>query len=393
MESLADVLKEAGVDLTEIALESASGISGDGERVIGVLLRNNRFEYFLAVLTPDETDEPAGLLIPTDFAASVEGISEVGGSTAALALRGAGDMMFVANSFRPDAKPVDVASLDWTGLENDLSFRAFTLGQGLIGLTEDGEGVSGAIGLMGGSYDLGLSAGIALQGQYIGQTGGLNESRAESDGIGPTAFVRYAPGDEGVSLTLTGNYHFLDADTERRYRNGAAIDTAVGKTDGYSFGGELQAGWRFGFGDDVTAMPYLSYQTQHAQLDAYDESGAPFAGSMSEQETTIRKAKLGALGAWRISPEFALTGGVEFAYVDEDVSHAGLNVAALGAGTFGGTGGNRDYGVATLGIGGAYDVNERIKIFGSVDVTKALSSDADDQDIIGGRLGVSVSLF
>lgn len=390
MERLADVLMDAGIDLTDIVIGYATGISGDGERIIGYLQRGEEADSYLAILTPDGL---AGLLGLTDFAASVEGISEVGGSAASLALRGAGDMMFVANSFQPDQKPVDVASLEWSGLGNDLSFRAFTLGQGLIGLTEDGEGVSGAIGLMGGSQELGLSAGLALQGQYIEQTGGLNDSHAESHGIGPTASIRYAPGKEGVSLTLTGNYSFLDADTERRYRNGAAIDTAFGNTDGFSFGGEFQAGWRFGFGSDVTAMPYVAYQAQHAQLDAYNETGAPFAGSMSEQDTTIRKAKLGALGAWRVSDAFSLTGGLEFAYVDEDVSHAGLNVAALGAGTFGGTGGNRDYGVATVGLGAAYDVNERIKVFGSIDVTKALSSDADDQDIIGGRLGVSVALF
>ncbi|MEM7211126.1 MAG: autotransporter outer membrane beta-barrel domain-containing protein [Pseudomonadota bacterium] len=387
---LSDVLAEAGVDMTGVKLASADAISADGDRIVGTLERQGQTDGYIAVLSASSL---AGLLGLADFSSSVEGISEISGSATALSLRGAGDLMFGANSFRFAPGSTDVASLDWSGPGSGFSVKAFALGQGVLGFSEDASGASGAIGVVGGHHDLGLSAGLALQGQYITQTGGQNDSEATSDAIGPAAFVRYAPGESGLSLTATANYGVLNADIERRYSNGAAVETAMGETDGFSVGGEAQVGWRFAFGGDVTVMPYAAYQIQHVELDAYDESGATFTGRMSGQETTIRKAKLGLMGGWQVHPDVRLSGSVEFAHVDEDVSNASLNVAALGTGSFGGTGGDRDYGLATVGIGASYSVNDRVDLFGAVDVTKALRSAIDDQDHVGLRLGISIELF
>lgn len=230
----------------------------------------NQTEAFLAVYD----SRTAAAIAPTNYTTSVEEISPLLQEFGAQAHAGFYQISEVAKNYELAATP-ELVTRGRARLP-DLRYGAFAYGDVIRGRRASGgqaESRDGAAGLMGQS-DSGFRFVLGAELVEFERVSGALESAAEADGFGGVAFLADEPRETGLWVFASSSRLQLEADFDRSYLNGAAVETSTGSTDGSYSGVEVELGYRFRVAARSAVTPFLSYQYGRSAFDGYSETGA-----------------------------------------------------------------------------------------------------------------------
>lgn len=390
---LSDVLVSRGVDLEGLTLGTASAISDDGTVIAGGM-RDDSFQTFQGFVAVVPELGGGALIVPDQFASSFEVLSDAANSTSRTSAQLTDQLSFGLTGWF-DQTPVTQIAASGSSLPISLenNTRGFVLGQGVRSFNSEHSGASGAFGLLHSLPELDLTLGFSVNGHHGHFESEASRSEARASIVGPSVFARFAPESVGPRLIASANASFAKQSSKRRYLNGTSLETATGDTQGYSVGGDIELGWRFAFGVDVSLTPYFGYQAQYTSLAEFAESGATLAGSISSQHAYFGKAKVGARGHWQVSKQTALFGSLGIAHIQEQTSNPVLEVPILGAGPFDLGEADRSYGLADMWFGASHEVSDSATVFGGVRVSRSLGRANDALDTATVSIGAAVDLY
>ncbi|MEM9580807.1 MAG: autotransporter domain-containing protein, partial [Pseudomonadota bacterium] len=140
----------------------------------------------------------------------------------------------------------------------------------------------------------------------------------------------------------------------------------------------------------VILKPYASVSNHSSDLAGYTETGGTFAGTVTNQSSKVRKARIGLETRYRARPNLELTGGLSFDKVSETGTFSTVSVGRLGGAAFGGGSGARSYNTANISIGLNSRVSRNITLHTQIDMTRALTAGASDVNIVAIKLGATV---
>ncbi len=292
MVSVADYLSGLGVDLGTWSLASATGISADGQVMVGFGTDpGGSTEAWLA--------RGAGLTTMSDFVGSLAPVNAAIGSGDAL-LSGS---LTVADEVGRD--------YDCVARRNGHPMQAanclYTVGAFEHAGDEFGNGPGGAIGLIH-RFDPVIRAGIGVdvgtQGNSFADGGSVDATFA-----GVQGFLAYGMDRSGPQISLALSAGGLTVDTTRIYLNGVDPTAASGSTTGSAYGAEARLGWRFPVGVRASLTPFAAFTATGASLDGYAEGSAgPFPATFSSRTKTTADVALGAEMRAAISAQTSIWG-------------------------------------------------------------------------------------
>jgi probable HAF family extracellular repeat protein len=376
------LLEAEGVDLTGIELRDNDGVNDDGTIVIGSTTAGTSF------LALYGHDAGPGLVTTGEIAGSALEVSRVAFLGALAGTELTRNLTNVALNFEL-ATPNEQPTRGFGG--EGVQWGAYVLGQGLRGLDDSNgqsTGGSGSIGLIGKTPG-GLKIGFGIDGQNYDISGAANESSASVDGMGLSAFANYTFGNN-FAVTGVLSYTDFSADVYRRYQNGAATETAFGTTDGKYIGAELAVSYTYNASDRMMFRPYLGAQYGKASFDAYSESGGTFSGTVSEQSTTIKTAKIGADFHYLVNDRTTLTTGIELERTVEDINASTLSVTSLSGAAFGGGTGTGYHTSGTVSLGAHHKLSARTTLYGEIEATNAFGA-SNKWDVAEAFVGLTIS--
>ncbi|WP_281241660.1 autotransporter domain-containing protein [Lutimaribacter saemankumensis] len=390
MLSLSDLLSAEGVNMNGVQLYEARAVSSDGTTITGYMSNtSNQTEAFVAIYDTSAARPVVGVIAPAGYQSSVTEVSQLSLGVAGQGHAGLRQLSDVARTYElPEVQ--DVVAQGFAGTP-EMSYGVFAYGETLWGQDDSAGKARSAAGTAGfiGESSSGLRFGFGIELADLERTEGTLGSFVEADGFGGVAFLAYAPADTGLQASVSAKALKLEADVVRNYTNGAAVETSRGNTDGTYRGIELELGYAFGMSERSTISPFFSYQYSKSKFDGYTETGGSFPGVMSEQSATLRTASVGLAGTYRVSDALKLNGSLALGRTEESVGAPGLSVTGLNGMMFGAATGDRDYGIATLGIGMTYDLSGNARLYTKIDAQKALDSIADDIDAVSVTVGMS----
>lgn len=311
MQSLEDLLTAQGVDISGWELADATGVSGDGEIIVGAGWTGADSQGFIVYLPIDEDGPPPGLTTPERLSRALADTGAAGQQAQGAVMGGLGQTLTVARLFSGSQSLPDrlTGNVQMASLAPNVSYGAprasrwsfyalGNLGNGYFG--ESGSwGLDGAVGLAAD-----VSPGWRVGGGVIGSYSRFDldfggESRL--DALGGSTFAAYE-GANGLRLGAAAYLAQLDVRTDRRYQNGAGIDSSQGDTDGLGYGLALNAGWAFPVASATSLTPFAEVQWSRSELKGYEEHGGAFAASVSDQDGRSTVSRLGAEIAHSVSP-------------------------------------------------------------------------------------------
>ncbi|MEW5788635.1 MAG: autotransporter domain-containing protein [Pseudomonadota bacterium] len=287
MVSVADWLEANGISTAGSTLENAYDVSDDGNVIVGHGQINGTSQAYIARVGGETGGGGGGgggggIIGTSDFVqslANAAGVFNNGASFTQIALFGAhhralmdsglpaGRCMWLTGDLGSNGRTDTRQALGEVGVCGDLG--AFRLGVGL--------------GLSGVKQDLALGG----DGEYDGK-----HLLLEADTL-------LAPGLLG---SLTAFYGGWDADIQRNYMNGAAVDSSRGSTDARAWSLRAKLDWldaaRLGA---FSLSPYAAYTHSHSRVDGYTETGGGFPVTYGEQQHTARELRLGLSGKTRLN--------------------------------------------------------------------------------------------
>ena len=272
---IADVLTGNGVDMTGWTLESAEGVSDDGEIVVGVGYYGGGF------VRPWIAHLSLGLVTLEDLSFSLSSVVGVGQSAQQVESAHLGGLIDLASTYGPaddvgswsawggiSSAHYDVLKIDPEARQADLGFahqltHAWRVGAGVRwGGREDDLPV----------YD----------------------SNNDSTYRGVSVFAGYEPGVDGLRIHTAFAANWIENEIERGYLNGSARTSSRGDQDGFSYGAAVRAGWAFGLSDQASITPFVAYEASRIELDAYTETGGPFPAHFNSTKGRLDIARAGA---------------------------------------------------------------------------------------------------
>ncbi|HET8728340.1 MAG TPA: autotransporter domain-containing protein, partial [Alphaproteobacteria bacterium] len=310
MESIADVLTAAGIDLTGWRLEAANGANEDGSLIVGNGTKDGDDVGFLASMGADEADpgeatpEEPGVTTPEDLARSLVAATVPSQQSQQAMTTGLDQSLFAArHAAAAPPPPRQVASADPNAVWLPAPARWSAYAVGSLGVGQDNDsgnwGLNGATGLL-----TELAPGVHVGAGVIGAHG---ETELDLDGesrlgaIGGSVIASYEASD-GLRLYGSAFAAHLDVETDRHYRNGAAIDGSRGETDGIGYGVAVRGGWEVPVRIDTSVMPYAELRWTKTRLDAYEEEGGAFPAQFSDQTAHELTSRLGLEVSHRLTP-------------------------------------------------------------------------------------------
>lgn len=339
MLSVSDWLAQSGVDVGDIALIEATGISNNGGVIVGRM---------------NDPDNPGG---DSPFIARVAVPGEDGGPNPAPGQGGnPAPVAGLMNVNEYNATAHDAAYAGWTGGNafkvplNGAHHRSLmdfpTQPSGICGWAngdlahyDDDRNTGVALaeaGLCGdmadGTLRIGLGGGLMHSGQDL-----LNGGSADLDGQYVVGELDWRPDGLPVIFSLTGLHGGSNAEIRRAYSNGASMAFSDGETDIHSSTLRIRADWKDAFSLGSTGFsPYLSYNWGRTAVDAYTETGGSFPATFDEQVAHSREVRMGLASRTELTSALALRGSMELVHGTGDAARASGQVIGLYGFTFGG---------------------------------------------------------
>ena len=300
MTSIYDYLTENGVNLSGWELSNASGISANGEIMLGAGYNpDGDYLYWVAKAAENDTNTgdgggatnngnnqgSNGLIDSKEIAYSINDMYSLSLRSKQIAQNSLADQYFVRNDncVNPQANPAQNYCAYISG--------TFTRNLGNNQYQQDGKAGYGNVGLTAKLNDK-ISAGVSLN---LGQ--GRHDLRLsgsyDTDSLGASAHIAYGK-DSGLSLFLAASAHDVRIDTKRVYRNGNDLTHADGKTKAKVYGTLAHAGYQFNITPTTKLHPFAEIEWIKADVNGFTEqnSGA-FPMRFSEQGSSETATRLG----------------------------------------------------------------------------------------------------
>jgi len=291
---VADLLTAGGVDISGWQLQDATGISEDGNTIVGTGIdSSNALGAWLArcLAACRAADASFGIITADVAARSFAAMGAVGATTSlhlASELSTAGDMASSA-----EGSGASVTGFAYGAYDSDPTTSAS----------------------IGATVDLGDDL---FAGGTLGATGILTEMPNGGSAIfsGPslTAFIASRP-DTGLNWTVGASVTGLTGTIRRGYLNGNTPVTSSGNTSGAGFALSAEAGWTFeDLLADVLVTPFVNVTVSSASYAGYTETGSPFPAAFSGFSTSSAVFKVGVDGRYAFATDSYLTGGVAYGH-------------------------------------------------------------------------------
>lgn len=388
-------LEEAGVNLDDWALNSATGVSDDGNIIVGTGSLSDSDVVYLANLGS------GGLSTAESLAQSVASMAPVGrvvSNMGALSMsrldgaaQGMGARFAVAVPGASAGKRADRASGLSGGDETPGSLELWGIGSlGTNNEMDGGDfGLDGGIGLTwhtGGQWRFGGGVFGDMRETDTDQTG---SQRVEA--IGPGVFVVYSPAGTGLEFGVSALWQSVDLRLTRGYVNGAGYATSTGSPNADVFGLTGRVQWTTrGFDESLALTPFAEYTWQSTHVEGYDESDGPFPASFnsrSDESNSIRTGLrldadlLESMGTWAWA-------AVNHRF-DSKSSPLGGTVTGLGRFNYDGADLDREW--VDMGLGASWQLSERL----STNLTLSTALGCDDGTVpdLTASMGFSYTLW
>ena len=314
IKSLSSILTEAGVNTSTWLLNDATGVSDDGNIIVGT-------GYFNSSQTPYIANvKTGGLTTPTDLGNSLQTVQQTAQQVAAVTRSYAPSGLFLAQnmpqlsvSMSAPAPTGSVSSGVGGGAMSSSSdansFANLSTNSGGPAPSRIGAFLLGSVGIghnnTSGNNQLNGTIGINAQvsdswNLGLGMIAGKTHSELAFDGnsrltsMGGMALASYTPYESPLRIFAAAFASDLSLDNKRGYLNGSGLDFSQGKTGGFAYGAALRFGWEKMLPDArTTVMPYVEGRYSKTKLDGYSENGGAFDATFSEQEDTYTAGRLG----------------------------------------------------------------------------------------------------
>lgn len=324
MLSLADWLAQSGVDVGDIALLEATGISNDGGVIVGRMNDPENSDgdtpFLARVAVPGEGG--SGLMNVNEYNATAYDAGYTGwaaGNAFKVPLNGAHHRVLMDFPTQPSG------ICGWTN--GDLAHYDDGRDTG-VALAE--AGLCGD--LADGTVRIGLGGGLMHSTQDL-----MNDGSAELDGRYLVGELDWQPDGLPVIFSLTGLYGGSDAEIRRAYSNGATMAYSEGETDLVSGTLRLRADWKDAFRLGTTSFsPYVSYAVSRTTVDGYTETGGSFPATFDEQVVDSGEVRLGLASRTELTSAVALRGTLELVHGAGDAPLASGQVIGLHGFSYGG---------------------------------------------------------
>ncbi len=305
MRTVEDWLRDNGVTVARDFTADATGVSADGNIVVGNTVDANG--------NVDGNGYIARVVVPTG-----NGGNSGGGS-------GIIDLEQYARTLagKPTAQiGLDFAGTALNGAHGEPMRNLLDAGKQSFSVTADtgydnGSFSDGGVGIGDLAYGIGLEGGatarFALGGLYTKQD-------LDDGGDFKQKGVYFAPevtlpiGGQ-IYATVSGYYAPGKLDIDRQYLNGGLPDTSHGETDIDTWAAKLRLDWlNAATVQDTKLTPYASITYAHAQMDGYTEEGGSFPSEFDSTSDHSTVARLGLDTVTDITSTIRLTGKAEAAY-------------------------------------------------------------------------------
>ncbi|MES9994497.1 autotransporter domain-containing protein, partial [Desulfovibrio aminophilus] len=386
MVSLASVLQNAGVDLTGWTLSTATGVSGDGNIIVGV------DEYqsvgFIAnvtaggLITPEALNQSLGAM--GQVGPAVSGMGQLSMSRLGGVAGGQGAHVRVAGG--PGGHEQGLAGGDETPGRLDL-WAVGSLGSN-VELNGDDLGLHGGLGLSwdnGGEWRFG--GGLFADSRDLDTDYHGNQ---DIQAVGPGVFVAYRPEDTGLEFRVSSLWQSVDLDLKRGYLNGAGYAASSGSTNAEVFGISGRAQWTKPVTGSLDLTPFAEYTWQTCHIDGYSESDGPFPASYDSRTEESNSIRTGLRADLALFEDLGLWTWGAWNHRFED-SSSGLGGTATGLGAFSYSGATLDQDWADLGVGLTRRFSDRLTT--TFSLGGALGCDDDSVPDLTATVGFSYQLW
>ncbi len=377
MTSLETDLQAAGVDTTGWTLAVATGVSADGQTIIG----NNSAATSTRIFIARFGAGGAALVTPEGMQQSATSASALTNAASTLGTTLSSNTMITVNqsSIRQSASPAT---------------KTASLSQGEAVYVEDEDinyfaarGYTGVSKKLSADWSIG---GGAIVG-YDKDTSLYQGGEATTKAWGGDLHVSYKPKGSNLTANVVFTGLRLHGDLKRGYLNGATPEKASGETDGFYVDLGARVGYEMMMGNDWSLTPFGEYHYSHTRYDAYSETPGTLAGRVSEQTTRSQNLQGGlSLSYAGLGNDLILWAEGAAGMAREEIDTPTVTVS--GVGTFGGADvlDSYAYGKATVGL--RYALNENTSLNASLGGIAELGGNSTkDIDNIQTTIGVTYS--
>jgi outer membrane autotransporter protein len=314
VERVSDALTAKGVNVTGWDLQEATGVSANGNIVTGFGTdASNNNVVFLANIAL------GGLTTPEDLGTSLHGNIAASQQANQTSLGNLDQSMFTAQhlgalSVPMSSVPTNTSSVvkhsdgsqTITMRDDDSGYGLLTPYQptlasrlsvytvGSLGLGEDNNfdnhDVNGTIGASL-RFDHDITVGVGYLGS-ASHTDMIYGGQSNVDARGVSAVFSYLP-QYGLRAFGTAYIADMDLTIDRNYLNGSGIAGSRGTPDGNSHGLAGEIGYAMPINKQMTGVPFIDTRWSKTSIDAYTETGGPFAADFSTQKDTNVTSNLG----------------------------------------------------------------------------------------------------
>jgi len=288
MQFIADILTDAGIDMSDWNLQTAQGVSAGGDIVVGFGDRisgvEGNIEAWIAHLD-------LGIVSINDLGISLNSIVGVGQSAQQVESAHLSGLIDLASTYGP--RDSVGAWSAWGGV-----------GAAHFNILEiDPEARQGDIGF---AYQLTqawrLGAGARWGGREDDVLAFDGENGSEYAGL--SLFAVYEPSARGLRAYGAIAANWIENDIERGYLNGSTLTSSHGEQDGLAYGAALRVGWAAPLSERVAVTPFLSYEASRIELDGYTETTGPFPAQFNDTAGNLDIARAGAQLDMHVSDAF-----------------------------------------------------------------------------------------
>lgn len=342
-------LRDNGFDIEDDITKEATGVSDDGNVVVG---NTNSDTAFIARAS-------SGIIDTAEYQATLlnKPTTQVGINYANTILNGAHG--------QPMRDLLGVGQQSFS-ITNDTGYddSGYSNGGLVIGDLTYARG-----------FDGGITGRIALGGVYTDQdiaTGGSFDVKGFY--IAPEASI--ALGDSGVYATIGGYYSHGRMSIDRGYLNGGVMDYSSGKADTETFAAKLRFDWLNAASYDGTDFtPYAMLSYAHSKMDAYSETGGGFPSSFDAVKDHATVARIGVDMVHGLNDDIRLLGKAEASYRFEKET-SGTSGSINGLSSFAFDGQDVDQFWVRAGAGAEFDIGG-----GTASLMVNVTTEGDDPNV------------
>lgn len=349
---ISDILSDAGVDLGNLELDTATDISADGRTILGrgteqvdeeegesssEVRSKSRFTYWLmydeSISTLEDLSASFASLggatsfsnqLPHQNADLQAGLMGNGGSS------DGDDGIPPALGYAPTQKtPEPIAAISSMERQDPQNWRMYGFVNGGTGHNQSELSANFGVGhLLHPDFMVGFGGGFRHVAADL-----ASGSSADSALLSATAFSNYAP-ESGPQALISATFARLESEISRGYTNGATPVVSTGSTTGVSYGVEARLGWRFAINDTIGLTPFLSYTGGQTDIAGYTETTGPMPATIDSFSDSYSIVRIGLSADRDIEGGHRVRGNVAWAHALDNSSTT--VVGEIGAATVAG---------------------------------------------------------